>query len=556
MQSCGNPLFLQWISEWMQEAKEKNLKSYNVFKTAYNSLLSCPITFSDPRQLKKLKGIGNVISARLEERLKEYQRTHINSNVQNQANVEKSYFSQLEESHLNSKTIKKSIQQKTKTQTSKTYIPGYRSKSFAILIALFKFNEDATVSKEEILNIARHYYDISEHKNIHSLWNGMKILLEKEYVYKTVNPTRYHLTYSGKEVAAAISSSVFSNGIIEKDFILNNEFKKNIKETQENNYHEIHMIKELSQNIEMEKKTSKGIPKSPIHNTILNISTIQHNLYSIILLLDTREMKTQKDKEFIENYLTKESIVFEFRTLELGDVLWIARCNITKKEYILDFIVERKRLNDLASSIKDGRFHEQKFRLSKSCLKHVIYIIENCNYDFTDFNIEAIHSAISSTQIINGFFVKRLSGLMETIKYIIRLTRYISQIYKTQDLYIIDNDNINLQTYTLQKKIINSTYPERSYVIEYSTFSDFLSKTASLTLGDLFLKMLLTIKGVSPEKAIEIQKRFPTLNDLLTSYYKETSEYEREMMISKKCTNYGRKNISPLLSSKIYKVFK
>ncbi|EMR08117.1 hypothetical protein PNEG_03555 [Pneumocystis murina B123] len=554
MQSCGNPLFLQWVSEWMQEAKEKNRKSYNVFKTAYNSLLSCPITFSDPSQVKKLKGIGNIISARLEERLKEYQRTHIDLNIQHQANIDDSFFSQLE-LHPKSETTQKSFQQKTKTQTSKTYIPGYRSKSFAILVALFKFNEDTAVSKEEILNIARHYYDISEHKNIHLLWNGMKILLEKEYVYKTVNPTRYYLTDSGKEVAAAISSSIFSNEIIEKEFPLNNEFKKNKKEIQEN-YHEIHMIKELDQNIETEKKTLKDIPKSLIHDTILNISTIQHNSYSIILLLDTREMKTQKDKEFIEYYLTKESIVFEFRTLELGDVLWIARCNTTKKEYILDFIIERKRLNDLANSIKDGRFHEQKFRLSKSCLKHVIYIIENCNYNFTDFNIEAIHSAISSTQIINGFFVKRLSGLMETIKYIVRLTRYISQIYKTQDLCIINNDNINLQTYTLQKKMINSTYSKHSYVIEYSTFSDFLSKTASLTLGDLFLKMLLTIKGVSPEKAIEIQKHFPTLNDLLTSYYKETIEYEREIMIAKKCTNYGRKSISPLLSSKIYKVFK
>ncbi|QSL67174.1 hypothetical protein MERGE_001563 [Pneumocystis wakefieldiae] len=476
MQSCGNPLFLQWVSEWMQEAKEKNLKSYNVFKIAYNSLLSCPITFSDPSQVKKLKGIGNIISTRLEKRLKEYQRTNIDYNIQHEANIKDSFSSQLE-SHSNTETIQKSFQQKAKAQSSKTYIPGYRSKSFAILVALFKFNEDTAVSKEEILNIARYYYDIGDHKNVHSLWNGMKILLEKEYVYKTVNPTRYYLTDLGKEIAVAISSSVSSNKIIENDSLLNNEFKKNKKEIEEINYHEIHVIKEIDQNIEMKKKVLKEIPKSPIHNTILNISKIQHNSYSITLLLDTREMKTQKDKEFIEYYLTKESIVFEFRTLELGDVIWVARCNTTKKEYMLDFIIERKRLNDLASSIKDGRFHEQKFRLSKSCLKHVIYIIENCDYDFTDFNIEAIHSAISSTQIINGFFVKRLSGLIETFKYIVRLTRYISQIYKTQDLYIIDND-INLQTYTLQKKMINSTYPERSYVIEYNTFSDFLSKTA------------------------------------------------------------------------------
>ena len=32
----------------------------------------------------------------------------------------------------------------------------------------------------------------------------------------------------------------------------------------------------------------------------------------------------------------------------------------TAEEIVLDFIVERKRLDDLAGSIKDGRFREQK----------------------------------------------------------------------------------------------------------------------------------------------------------------------------------------------------
>ena len=42
----------------------------------------------------------------------------------------------------------------------------------------------------------------------------------------------------------------------------------------------------------------------------------------------------------------------------------------------MDFIVERKRMDDLASSICDGRFREQKHRLKQSGLGHVIYLIE------------------------------------------------------------------------------------------------------------------------------------------------------------------------------------
>ncbi|KAG5439110.1 hypothetical protein PCANB_001409 [Pneumocystis canis] len=569
MQQCGNPLYLQWVSEWMQEAKEKNQKSYNVFKTAYNSLLSCPITFSEPSEARKLKGIGHVICARIEKRLKEYQLSHTN-NKDNNTNliqdnntniIQDKNFDIQSELYSDPKIIQKSrLQNVDKTRTSKTYIPSYKSKPFSILIALFELNKDI-VSKEEILNIAKHYHDTSDYKNFYSLWHGMKILLEKEYVYKTNNPTRYSLTDSGKEIATIISNIPFpkESSLMKHDYLL---YIKNSKEKnpidQKNSIKQLCISKNNSKNIEKnecsksdiienlnqitevtKEKSFKIIPNSSIKISDLNTAVIQQNSYSIILLLDMREMKTKKDKDFIQHHLEDESINFEFRTLELGDILWIARCNATEKEYILDFIIERKKLSDLSNSIKDGRFHEQK----------------NYNYDSADLQVETIHSAISSIQIVNGFFVKRVSGLTETIKYIARLSRYISDMYKTQDLYIIPNDYINSQTYTLQKSKFNSIYPERSYVIEYNTFSDFLSKTASLTLGDLFLKMLLTIKGVSPEKALEIQKHFPTLNDLLTSYSKETSEYEREIMIAKKCTNYGRKNISCSLSSKIYKVF-
>ncbi|KAG4304405.1 hypothetical protein PORY_002115 [Pneumocystis oryctolagi] len=543
MQSCGNPLYLQWVSEWMQEAKEKNHKSYNIFKTAYNSLLTCPITFSEPREAKKLKGIGDIICSRIEKRLKEYQQSCVNEDLEKQkVNTEK--ISIDSESQSNQKIIQKS-QKTNKTKTRKTYIPSYKSKPFSILIALLNFDESTSVSKEEILNIAKHYHDTSNDKNIYSIWDGMKILLEKEYVYKTINPTKYYLTDSGREIANTIANLAFPN----KDNTTKSSLLYN-----ENIINQTYISKNQESHIKIKEKLLESTSNVYIPNITINPEIIQQNSYSIILLLDLREVKTEKDKEFIQDHLKKESVNFEFKTLELGDILWIARCNITKKDYILDFIVERKKLNDLASSIKDGRFHEQKFRLSKSGLKHIIYIIENYNYDSTDLHVGAIQSAISSTQVINGFFVKRVSGLTETIKYIARLTRYISYIYKTRDLYIIP-DSIDSKTYTLQKNKINSLYPERSYVIEYNIFSDFLSKTASLTLSDLFLKMLLTIKGVSPEKAIEIQKHFPTLNDLLTSYSKETSEYQREIMIAKKCTNYGRKNISYSLSSKIYKVF-
>ena len=45
-------------------------------------------------------------------------------------------------------------------------------------------------------------------------------------------------------------------------------------------------------------------------------------------------------------------------------------------DYVLDFIVERKTADDLAASIMDGRYEEQKFRLKNCGINNVIYLVE------------------------------------------------------------------------------------------------------------------------------------------------------------------------------------
>lgn len=57
--------------------------------------------------------------------------------------------------------------------------------------------------------------------------------------------------------------------------------------------------------------------------------------------------------------LKSRGVNFEIRHLKVGDFIWIARDNYGH-ELVLPYIVERKRMDDLAKSIKDGRFHEQK----------------------------------------------------------------------------------------------------------------------------------------------------------------------------------------------------
>lgn len=92
--------------------------------------------------------------------------------------------------------------------------------------------------------------------------------------------------------------------------------------------------------------------------------------YTISLVLDTREVKNHKDRDFIGRELKKRGINVITRALELGDVCWVAKrhdgvdAGTGLDEASLDFILERKRVDDLIGSIKDTRFHEQKVRRS------------------------------------------------------------------------------------------------------------------------------------------------------------------------------------------------
>ena len=81
------------------------------------------------------------------------------------------------------------------------------------------------------------------------------------------------------------------------------------------------------------------------------------------MVIDTRETK-------LLHYMKNLKFV-KVSQLDVGDIHY----RINGKTV---FIIERKTLEDLANSIKDGRFREQKIRLQK-CLSqdiNIIYLIE------------------------------------------------------------------------------------------------------------------------------------------------------------------------------------
>ena len=85
--------------------------------------------------------------------------------------------------------------------------------------------------------------------------------------------------------------------------------------------------------------------------------------YDVVLVLDAREIESKSSRDNFSEAIRSKGINVETRALRLGDVLWIARrrdgLGGEEDECVLDYVVERKRLDDLCHSIKDGRYTEQ-----------------------------------------------------------------------------------------------------------------------------------------------------------------------------------------------------
>jgi ERCC4-type nuclease len=283
--------------------------------------------------------------------------------------------------------------------------------------------------------------------------------------------------------------------------------------------------------------------------------------YEILLVLDSREIQMQKDRQYFQRLLKIKGINVITRSLDLGDVIWVARKKGHENpadELYLDFVVERKRLDDLVSSIKDGRFNEQKGRLKRSCSRKVIYIIEEYDRESANqFSAQAIQTAMSSTQIVDGFFLKHTNSPEETIDYLVLLTRKIEQIYRNTTLHVIPEHIITRQNFISLKNAYQERAAEsdKAYLITYPLYSDLNKKTGSTTLHDIYMRMLMTIRGINAERALTLMKIYPTPAALLQVLSGKTAEQGKTLAKDATKDQIARRKWNTSTSEKLYEIW-
>ncbi|ORY28258.1 hypothetical protein BCR39DRAFT_496331 [Naematelia encephala] len=236
--------------------------------------------------------------------------------------------------------------------------------------------------------------------------------------------------------------------------------------------------------------------------------------FDIILVLDTREVESKTSRDKFAEALEARGLNIETRALRLGDMCWIARrrdgLGGEEDECVLDYVVERKRLDDLCSSIRDGRYVDQCFRLTNSCISNVFYIVEDWQVGHNmDVSGLQIMTAKSQIQVHNRFFLKETHKLSETIDWLVTMTNVITQRHSGA-LHVIPTRLLSRSSYSSFQAHLRSTYPDKRYLISFQAYQDLNDKSASKTLREKFARMLMSVKGMSAERVSAVLDEFET----------------------------------------------
>ena len=119
-------------------------------------------------------------------------------------------------------------------------------------------------------------------------------------------------------------------------------------------------------------------------------------------------------------------------------------------------------------------------------------------------------NVVSTGEFVGGRNVQRTLKMDDTIKYLARMTAMLTRSYESKPLRVIPTRILTAQNYLPLLNHLRECHPDEGHYITYPAFASLASKSELMTLRDVFLKMLMCIRGVTGEKALEIQRRWPT----------------------------------------------
>lgn len=243
-------------------------------------------------------------------------------------------------------------------------------------------------------------------------------------------------------------------------------------------------------------------------------------------------------------------------------------------------LIERKTINDLASSIQDGRYNEQSYRLTNCDIHNhnIMYLIEGnismWNNKYTRIDRDTIYSAIFSIMYYKGFTTFITSTTVETAEFLLNTALKIhknekqsskKQPYYTNQMDVlsyninktlndIDNNSppenqvsdpslnkLNIQLNPSALKMIEDTSSpaEKTPDLKYTKYVK-REKKSNITPENIDVIMLSQIPNVSVDTAIQIIDKYKTIYNLINIL----SENKNELKDFKIKTKTGERRLN------------
>ncbi|CAO1947228.1 unnamed protein product [Urochloa humidicola] len=219
-------------------------------------------------------------------------------------------------------------------------------------------------------------------------------------------------------------------------------------------------------------------------------------VYEVVLILDDRESFGSRTRKVADNISSQFNVSVEIKRLPIGDCIWIARHRKLLTEYVLDFIVERKNVADLGSSIRDNRYKDQKSRLQNCGLRKLIYLVEG-DPNTSNGSVASIKTACFTTELSEGFDVLRTSGYTDTQRTYGYLTQSIIDYYSTN---------------------FCSLAKSASSCPTYGEFEEKCRGLQKKTVSQIFALQLMQVPQVTEKVALAVIELYPTLFSLARAY--------------------------------------
>lgn len=280
------------------------------------------------------------------------------------------------------------------------------------------------------------------------------------------------------------------------------------------------------------KKVAGTTSAAAVASTI-DAKGITRNVSSVTLVIDTRE----RENSIMQAFSIDNKVTCTVESLPIGDFLWHGYIQNNDNPMILDCIIERKTCADFLSSIKDGRYNEQKNRLVNSKVRTIIYLVEGISLTAVTTKhggvtpFMGLRKAICDTMVQYDIRVIRSRGLDHTIHLLQAMHRQVMRRYLTSSNHL-------------------------SY-IPSQTFIQRATKRPPNRVGQMFSHMMLQVPGCASSAVIAITTEYKSFYELFQYFNDESDDSKAKISkIANICRSTGtHKRIGDKVAKSLHLLF-